>query len=300
MAPPARRSVGAVRHEIVPSSDGLQLIIDDRTIASVGAEHRGGELWLVPTPPLPSIVEPAPDIATLLDHAAVDAFEHGATAAHITADIPLEREDPHAEAVARLAGFTEIRDLLQLRRPLPVPAGDAVRHGRPPLAVRAFRPGTADEAAWVATNNRSFAHHPDQGAETSETLHGHMAEAWFDPAGLLVVDDDDPASGRLAGFCWTKIHPATDTDPTLGEIYVIGVDPTQGGHGLGRGLVLAGLDHLADRGVGTAMLYVDVVNTTALALYDTLGFGPHLRHRVWTRRPAAGRDRAARPAGEPK
>jgi mycothiol synthase len=91
----------------------------------------------------------------------------------------------------------------------------------------------------------------------------------------------------MAGFCWTKVH--ADEDPPLGEIFVIAVDPAFHGRGLGRGLTLAGLDHLTDRGLTVAMLYVEADNDVALGLYRDLGFTIHHRHR-WYRGPA-GRPR---------
>jgi len=62
----------------------------------------------------------------------------------------------------------------------------------------------------------------------------------------------------------------------MGEIYVIGVDPGQQGRGLGRQLTIAGLawqwDH-HEPPVG--MLYVEHDNTTAIRLYEELGFTIH-------------------------
>ena len=58
----------------------------------------------------------------------------------------------------------------------------------------------------------------------------------------------------------------------LGEIYVIAVDPAFQGRGLGRQLVLAGLESLWDRGVSEGMLYVDHDNEAARKLYFSLGF----------------------------
>jgi mycothiol synthase len=186
------------------------------------------------------------------------------------------------EAVAEELGLAPRRLLLQLRRGLPIPAHHPLR-SRPALPIRAFRDGIDDDA-WLRVNNRAFAEHPDQGRETATTLAARRSEDWYDPAGFLVADDPT-RPGELAGFCWTKVHPASLDDPALGEIYVIGVDPSHRGEGLGPGFVLAGLDHLAraNGGVEVANLYVEADNAPALRLYDRLGFRVHERRRVYAR-----------------
>ena len=183
--------------------------------------------------------------------------------------VQLWRSQPSArsDADARAAGLEVGRDLLELRRPLPV--------GEPwALTVRPFVPGQ-DEDAWLRVNNRAFAGHPEQGDWDRATVEEREQEPWFDPRGFLLHERD----GRIAGFCWTKVH--REHRPPLGEIYVIGVDPDFGGHGLGRALVLAGLDHLAGDGITTGMLYVDADNTGARRLYDQLGFTLHHTDRSY-------------------
>ena len=179
---------------------------------------------------------------------------------------PAGREDA---AIAAEAGLVLVREVLQLRRPLPAdpPA---------PIEVRPFRPGPDDDA-FLAVNNRAFRWHPDQSNWTTDDLHHAEAEPWFDADGFLLHE----RGGRLAGFCWTKVHPATIEDPALGEIYVIAVDPDFAGQGLGRALTLAGLDHLATEGPEVGMLHVEGTNAAARALYDKLGFEEHRAHRWW-------------------
>lgn len=195
----------------------------------------------------------------LLRAALAEVAREGGGHVHLWVPKPRSEHD----VIAAANGLVRGRELLQMRRALPVP--DPPGPSRAELAMRSFRPGE-DEDAWLEVNNRAFAWHPEQGGWDRQTLLRRELEPWFDPDGFLLHEED----GRLAGFCWTKVH--SDVDPPLGEIHVLAVDPDFQGRGLGRPLLLAGLRWLAEAGLGTAMLYVDSANSPAVALYHSLGF----------------------------
>lgn len=165
--------------------------------------------------------------------------------------------DGHRE-VAKSLGFDDRRRLFQMRRSLPLPWSTD-------LPTRAFDPDV-DTERWLEVNNAAFAWHPEQSGQTADQLAATMAEPWYDPEGFLV----HPVEGPMKGFCWTKVH--NDFDPPMGEIFVIGVHPDYHGQGLGKDLVLAGLDHMANKGLTRAMLYTEADNIPALRMYEGLGF----------------------------
>jgi mycothiol synthase len=171
------------------------------------------------------------------------------------------------------AGFHPARGLYEMRAPLPIPETPVWPPG---ITVRDFEVGR-DEPAWLEVNNRAFANHPDQGAWVRATLARRMAEAWFDPSIFVLAFD---AAG-LAGFNWCKVHPPTAHEPTLGEIFVIGVDPRLAGLGLGRPLALEGLARMHARGIDTGMLFTAADNDKALKLYRSLGFDVHRADRAY-------------------
>lgn len=169
-------------------------------------------------------------------------------------------DHPAAVALARPLGFARTRELWVMRRPTAVPLAAA----EPPADVSIRDFGSGDAAAFLAVNAAAFAHHAEQGDLDVDGLEERMAEPWFDPAGLLLAVD---RGGRLLGFHWTKQH-----DASTGEVYVVGVSPDAQGRGLGRALTVAGLHHLASRGVEEVLLYVESDNTAARHLYDGIGF----------------------------
>ena len=177
---------------------------------------------------------------------------------------------PAAAALARATGFDRFRALWQMRRSLREPLDHPVLPAG--LTLRTFVPGQ-DEDEWLGLNGRAFAKHPEQGGWTRHDLELREQEPWFDPAGFFIAERD----GRMTGFHWTKVHDS-DTggdrggQQSLGEVYVVGVDPAEQGTGLGRALTLAGLRHLRDLGLARAMLYVDEDNVPAIRMYEALGF----------------------------
>jgi mycothiol synthase len=192
-------------------------------------------------------------------------------------------ELPGAVALAASLGLERFRALWKMRRPLDAPL--------PPLAMppgvllRTFRVG-ADEEAWLRVNARAFADHLEQGGWTRADLERREREPWFSPEGFFLAE----RSGELIGFHWTKVHdavsvareatgtshsenpPPGERSSATGEVYVVGVDPSEHGIGLGKALTVAGLRHLTELGLAAVMLYVDESNHGAVGLYKKLGF----------------------------
>ncbi|MGV9669969.1 mycothiol synthase [Gordonia sp. NPDC003504] len=174
---------------------------------------------------------------------------------------------PGAQALAAAMGLTRRRELLQLLR-------TGGRRGLDPLVVPADTElrtyaGPADDPEILRVNNAAFAWHPEQGGWAPEQITERVQADWFDPAGLFLAFDT-AAPDTLLGFHWTKTQ-----SPTLGEVYIVGVDPAAQGRGLGRLLTLAGLHYFADRRIDDVMLYVEGDNTAALRTYERLGFARH-------------------------
>jgi mycothiol synthase len=209
----------------------------------------------------PVASDPATLFDRLVDGACTLVADSGGRALRLWISKASDADDERARA----HGFQAERHLIQMRCALPLTDPGRKAGPAPAIRTRAFRPGH-DEGAWLATNNRAFASHPEQGHWDLATLLEREEEAWFDPDGLLLLEED----GRLAGSCWTKVH--ADTQPPMGEIYVIGVDPDFHGRGWGRALTQAGLDWLAEQGLTVGMLYVDADNTAAVSMYRSMGF----------------------------
>ncbi|TFD09750.1 mycothiol synthase [Cryobacterium sp. TMT1-2-2] len=201
-------------------------------------------------------------------------------------------DHPAARALAIELRFVAARTLLELRKPLfsadaapeagagasdaapeaevageaeAAPASGAGASVLGDASISGFRVGV-DDSEWVALNALVFTSHPEQGAITEADLAARQAEDWFDADDFLVLRDAD---GRMIGYNWLKV------DGAIGEIYVVGVHPDAAGRGLGRVLMQAGLQRLADAGCTTAALYVEADSLGPVHLYRALGFTDH-------------------------
>jgi mycothiol synthase len=227
-----------------------------------------------------SVVDPAldgsegPSRAEVADALLAASVDWVRSAGGGTLRLWVPKADDADDRRALAHGFAVERNLVQMRCPLPLPSPTADRGSGDELPVRPFRVGS-DESGWLATNNRAFAAHPEQGHWELATLLERERETWFDPEGFLVLEVD----GRVAASCWTKVH--AQADPPMGEIYVISVDPDFHGRGWGRALTRSGLDWLAHRGLTVGMLYVDAGNVAATTMYRSMGFVQHHVDRAY-------------------
>jgi mycothiol synthase len=177
---------------------------------------------------------------------------------------------PAAQALAASQDLQHARTLLVLRLRL----DDAPEMERVPdgVTLRSFQPDDVD--AIVRVNGRAFASHPEQGAMDRADFERRASSDWFDPEGLFIAE----RGGEIVGFHWTK------ADDGVGEVYVVGVDPSEQGSGLGTALTARGIRHLWETGLRVVDLYVEGDNAPALAVYRRLGFTEHARDVLYTAR----------------
>lgn len=147
---------------------------------------------------------------------------------------------------------------------------------------------------------------PDNAEDAGEALAAAFFEEGHPPGQWRRVIRGDLALGRLAGECsrvaWVRGRAAgaviarwcqPSGHARVGYVGSTGVRPQFAGRGLGRALVAAALDALADAGCAVVTLEVAPENARALGLYRSLGFTEVRELLSWELRTAPRRARAA-------
>lgn len=141
------------------------------------------------------------------------------------------------------------------------------RSMKPPdgIRLRPFRSG-ADEERLLAVIRDAFGRHPENAAFDAEDLAARAVLPWFDASAILLAEDE--TSGETLGVHWMKL----DRVQGIGEVYMLAVVATAQGRGVGRLLLLEGLNEMRRRGLALSFLYVDAESVGAVELYRRAGF----------------------------
>ncbi|MDY6940162.1 MAG: GNAT family N-acetyltransferase [Cyanobacteriota bacterium] len=182
-----------------------------------------------------------------------------------------ECRDTQTERQAFLegCGFTRVRYFFTMARSLsePIPT---------PKFPEGFRVQKSqvrqNTQAYVEMFNQSFIDHWDFSPLTVEELEYFSGKPTYRPELDLVAISPD---GTFAAFCFAEIDPEENQryDRNEGVIEVLGTRRGFRQRGLGRAMLLSGLQGLREAGVETAKLGVDSQNPSgALRLYESVGF----------------------------
>lgn len=181
-------------------------------------------------------------------------------------------DHPAAQALAKKHGLGRDRVLYQMRTDTGLSLDDLPQTSAPEgVTIRSFTPG--DEEGWQTVNNAAFDWHPEQGSQTPEDFAEIVQAPDFDPATVILAIRDD----RVIGFHQTKLTD-TDDEGRLGEVYVVGVDPSIHAKGVGKALTIEGMRRMVAAGANVIELYVESDNAPALGLYERLGFHVAVAH----------------------
>jgi mycothiol synthase len=157
-----------------------------------------------------------------------------------------------------------------------LPAGHPVEPAVLPegFTVRTFVPDQ-DEELFTHVRNVTFAEHYGSVQRTLEEMTYLTKEPHFRSEGLFFAFEGD----NIAGFCYTGIDPreCERRGETVGHIHTLGVMPEYRGRGIGRALLLTGVNYLR-RDVSLVELGVEGKNRNALGLYESVGFK---QHKAW-------------------
>ncbi|WP_309131366.1 mycothiol synthase [Brevibacterium sp.] len=196
-------------------------------------------------------------------------------------------DHPGARRLAAIHGLGRDRVLYQMRTDTDLALSDLPEVSAPEgVTIRSFTPG--DEAGWLRVNNAAFDWHPEQGAQTLDDIARIVTAEDFDPDSVIIAARDNEAAAAdessatatadaVIGFHQTK-SSEDETIGRLGEVYVVGVDPSIHARGVGRALTLEGMRRMVAAGARAIELYVESDNEAALGLYQRLGFHVAVAH----------------------
>lgn len=138
---------------------------------------------------------------------------------------------------------------------------------------------TEDILPYIELINTSFLDHPTPLRVTLEQVEHVHAKPDFDPGAIAILRLE---SGQMIGFCTTGI----DREPScpVGHVNLVGVLRAYRGRGLGRWLLLWGIERLRSLGIEQIELSVDAKNENAVGLYRSVGFEPLEEWPQWMRR----------------
>ena len=175
----------------------------------------------------------------------------------------------YARGIFERHGFRIVRYGFRMARALSEPVPEPVF---PEGYTVRYAEGEEDIERWVDCYNQSFIDHWGFHAETVEERRQRLRRPGYLPEQDLVAVAWD---GSFAAFClWyadevgNAMHGRRE-----GHIGLLGTRRGHRGIGLGRAMLLTGLQRLRDAGMERANLGVDAENPTgALGLYERVGF----------------------------
>jgi mycothiol synthase len=178
-------------------------------------------------------------------------------------------------------GMTFVRLFLRMERSLHEPIDEpAGVHG---VTLRTYR-RPEDNAGACAAYNDSFSDHFDHHDEDLRDWNRGIADPSRRPD-LSWLAEIDGKPGEFAGFCICGIYDDANREKGVREgwIELLGTTREWRGRGLGRSLLLHGLQSLKSAGFDTALLGVDSESSTgANLLYEKVGFRERQREYVYS------------------
>lgn len=142
---------------------------------------------------------------------------------------------------------------------------------KPGYQIRPFRDG--DEVTWADVKNDIFGSHSLPDEFWIQQFLGVDMETDFDPQGFFFAEHDGQPVGICAGIV---LHDRTKIGGTYpGGIGWTGVKAAHRGKGLGRALMTHSVNFLQDRGIAVTEVGTQFYRTTAVNLYESLGFQIH-------------------------
>ena len=165
-------------------------------------------------------------------------------------------------------GFSRVRYFYRMVRPfaMEIPTPQIP----PGYRVQALQPSQVE--AWVEMFNQTFIDHWNFHPLTVAQRQHWMTDPDYEPALDLVALDP---GGTFAAFCLGYIYHQDNQRTGRHEGWIADLGTRRGfrQQGLGRTMLLMGLQHLKAKGVDTALLGVDAENPSgALRLYESAGF----------------------------